>query len=384
MILAVFLLKIRHLGPEDLALALGLALVFPLTALLVALLRPVRPMVAAQIIDRRLGLKDRIGTALDFISRRKPEELSPYASAQVRDAAERATQVAPREAFPISVPRRFVVFAFQLVAVVALVALPTFPEPQPAEAAAPPPEVRGMAVNFDELDGYNEFLRDVHQDAVDEELDEVAEAAEQFNRLLQDLADQRLPYREALDRIAALEQKLARESWEPDPEAERFLKQVGRDLAKSKVTKEAGEALQKNELRKARDEARKASQQVKREPPDRRRLAELRRALKRAAKRQTPSSEDQLERLRKQRGGSSGGRRTRSSRAGPTSGGSSATSASSSGCAGTSSGIASASASSSGSSGISSRWPSRSTWRRAARSCSRCSTAGRGHQPYGP
>ncbi len=297
LILTLFLLKIRHLGPTHFTLIFGLALLFPLSALLVSLLRPIKPMMAAQIVDRRLGLKDRIGSAVDFAER---DELSPYAGAQVRDAARHAASVEPRDAMPLRMPRRAGVFFVQLMVAAALVALPAFPEPAPALASAPPPEVQGMTVEFDELDGFNEFLRDVHQDAVDEEMDEVAQAAEDFNRLLQDLADQRLPYREALDRIAALEQKIARDRWEPDPEAEQFLDQIGRDLQRSKITKEAGTALREKELRKSRDALRKAAQKSKREAPDRRRMEELRRALDRAAKRQPPNLAERQNRLKQQ------------------------------------------------------------------------------------
>lgn len=300
MILAVFLVKVRHLGPEHFSLILGLALFFPLTALLVSILRPIRPMMAAQIVDRRLGLKDQFGSAYDFSTREKGE-IGPYAKVQMEDAASRAASVRIGQAVPIRLPRKLLVFLAQVVAVVILVLLPEFPEPARAQAAAPPPEAQGMAVEFDELDGFNEFLRDVHQDAVDEELDEVAQAAKEFNKLLQDLADQRLQYRDALERIAAIEQKLADQRWEPDPEAERFLKQIGQDLQKSKLTKDAGEALRENELRKARDEVRKTAEQVKREPPDKQRMNELRRALEKAAKRQPPNYDEQLKRLKQER-----------------------------------------------------------------------------------
>lgn len=295
LILAVFLLKIRHLDPDRLPEILGVALLFPVGGLVVSILRPVRPLVAAQIVDRRLGLKDRMGSAWDFATRAEAgAALGPYAGMEVEDAARRAETVKASAALPLRLPRRLAVFAAQLAVVTLLILLPAFPEPAPAEAAAPPPDVQGMAVDFDELAGYNEFLRDVHQDAVDEELDQVAAAAEEFNALLQDLADQRLPYLDALERIAALEQKLADERWEPDPEAERFLEQVGRDLSASKMTKEAGEALRENDLREARDKVREAAQKVEREPPDRQRLEELRRALEAAAKRQPPQS-DQLQ-----------------------------------------------------------------------------------------
>lgn len=299
-LIAIFLLKIGHLENEHLPQVLAVALFFPLAALAAAFLRPVHHAMVAQIVDRRLGLKDLIGSAHDFSSREQ-NELSPFAEYTLQRAAERAVEVQPKEALPLRFPRSLGIFALQLLAVLALTLLPQFPEPAPARAAPPPPDVQGMAVDFDELDGLNQVLQDVHQEALDEEIDEVAEAAEEFNKLLQDLADQRLPYREALDRIAALEQKLAREPWEPDPEAERFLKQVGRDLAKAKVTEKTGEALETQKLREARDEARKAADQVKREPPDRRQLEQLKRALKKAAERQPPDFEQRLEQLEQER-----------------------------------------------------------------------------------
>jgi chemotaxis protein histidine kinase CheA len=295
-LVAVFLLKVRHLEPDVVLQVVAIAVLFPAAALLAALLRPVRPATAAQIVDRRLGLKDLLGSAHDF-SLRREGELSPYAEYTVERAARRARDVRPRDALPLRFPRTLGVFGAQLVVLVVLALLPRFPEPEPAQAAAPPAEVQGMAVAFDELDGINQVLQEVHQEALDEQIDEVAQAAEEFNKLLQDLADQRLPYREALDRIAALEQKLDREPWEPDPEAEQFLKQIGRDLAKAEVTKEAGKALEEQDLRQARDEARKAAEKVEREPPDQRRLEELRRALEQAAKRQPPDADSRLERL---------------------------------------------------------------------------------------
>jgi hypothetical protein len=252
-------------------------------------------MLAAQIADRRLGLKDELGSAYDFGTR--PRLPGRYAAAQISEAAERAGKLRASEAVPLRFPRKLLVFLGQTAAAACLALLPFFPTPERAVAAAPPPTIDGMHVDYDELAGYNGFLREVHQDALDEDLDEVAAAAEEFNELLQDLADERLPYRDALERIADLEQKLAEERWAPDPEVEDYFKAVGRDLARTKLMNKVGEALREQDLQQARDEVRQLAAQTKVEPPDPRRLEELRRAVEQAAKRETPDIDKQMKQL---------------------------------------------------------------------------------------
>jgi hypothetical protein len=296
LLVAALLLKLERWPINHLLLIVAIALAWPLAAVVVALLRPVHPLIAAQIIDRRLQNKDRFGSAWCF-AQQEADDVSPYAAAEMAEARQQASQVKVHQALPLRWPRRLGVFPTQLLGALILLVVPALPQPQPTAVAPPPPTVKGMAVNFDDLEGFNRYLRDVHQEAVNQELDQVAEAAEEFNRLLQDLADQRVPYRQALERIAALEQKLHPHLLPQDQEAEDYLKEVGEELAKASLTKPAGQALQEPELAKARDHLQKAAQQVKREPPDAERLEELRRALAEAAKRQPPDAEKQLRRL---------------------------------------------------------------------------------------
>ncbi len=78
--------------------ALVLAVAHPL---LVWRLRP--PMLgAAQVVDRRLGLADRLGTAVDLLGR--PGPITGLARLQVLDAIEAARAVVPRAVVPIRVP----------------------------------------------------------------------------------------------------------------------------------------------------------------------------------------------------------------------------------------------------------------------------------------
>lgn len=59
--------------------------------------------IAARVVDRRLELADRLGTAVDLLARREP--LAGLARLQVADAFERARAVVPRAAVPLCVPR---------------------------------------------------------------------------------------------------------------------------------------------------------------------------------------------------------------------------------------------------------------------------------------
>lgn len=84
---------------------IGAALGVGLAAALPVLLWRVRPslLAAARVIDRRLALADRLGTAVDLQARRAP--LAGLARLQVADALERARAVVPRAAAPVRVPR---------------------------------------------------------------------------------------------------------------------------------------------------------------------------------------------------------------------------------------------------------------------------------------
>jgi hypothetical protein len=87
------------LRPVALAGAGALAAAFPL------LVRRRRPSVlaAARLADRRLGLADRIGTAVDLL--RRPAPPAGLARLQVADALARARSLTPREVAPVRAPR---------------------------------------------------------------------------------------------------------------------------------------------------------------------------------------------------------------------------------------------------------------------------------------
>lgn len=104
--------------PEYLA---GLLLVSAFIGAAVGLTRPVSLMDAAQLADRRLGLKERLSSGIDFIQRGADD---PMTAAQLADAAGHCSGLRPREVFPFRLPREAKFLAGSLALFLALLFLP--------------------------------------------------------------------------------------------------------------------------------------------------------------------------------------------------------------------------------------------------------------------
>jgi hypothetical protein len=87
----------------------------------VGLTRRVSLMDAAQLADRRLGLKERLSSGIDFMERGAPD---PMTAAQLADAAEHSSRLRAPEVFPFRVPREAKFFAASLLLLCGLVFVP--------------------------------------------------------------------------------------------------------------------------------------------------------------------------------------------------------------------------------------------------------------------
>src|SRR5512147_1668239 len=89
----------------------------------------------------------------------------------------------------------------------------------------------------DDLDAMREFLREVDQRL---QTDEAKAATQEFNQLIEDLANKRLDRTEAFRKMQQLEDRLM-QGREADSKAlEEALKKMGEELKKSEMTKPAG------------------------------------------------------------------------------------------------------------------------------------------------
>lgn len=125
---AALLLLVRDVLPPAapwaaLAAALGPSAI----AFLVGLAAPLPPRAAALLADGRLGLRERLTTALDLVA-----DDSPLAEAQRRDAARAAADVKPAAAVPFTLPPRARWAAPLGALALTLVLLPPVPIPRAA------------------------------------------------------------------------------------------------------------------------------------------------------------------------------------------------------------------------------------------------------------
>jgi len=285
----VALLKTDALADAQAIPWLAAAAALPLLGLVVGLARPVRPLLPAKLLDRAHGLDDRVTNAASFAALPR-DERTPFMDAAIDDARAHASALRPNRAMPLRVPEGVVpMLGLGIgVAVLAFVEVPRFIEERPLSGGIVP-----VLLHEDDLDAFDSGLRDLIDDP--ETPDDVRRAAREFNRLIEDLADERLDRAETLRRIAELERRLS-EARPADPDLLRdSLAQLGRDLERASLADELSSALRDADAARAEAEMRRLAERLRTEQPNRAELERLRQALSRAAENRP---EDRSEELR--------------------------------------------------------------------------------------
>ena len=177
----------------------GLAplLVLPAGAALARLARPLDLVASAYRADGRLGLQERLGTALEWLLSDRPRTL--MAQVMLRDAAERASRVEPRAAFPVRWPRSLgggLLLALLAVALAGLPGhLPWWDDPGAQALEAARRQTRELEQEVREVEGQRETV-------------ELQDLAARVEALARDLARPDLDPQAALQRISALSEEL--------------------------------------------------------------------------------------------------------------------------------------------------------------------------------
>jgi chemotaxis protein histidine kinase CheA len=239
----------------------------------------------AVALDRFHGLADRLSSALSF-SELPGTERTPFMLAAIDDAVAHANKVDPRRAIPFAVPAEWP-FHVAMVVIIAVISLFEIRKHQPIFTAK---TIDAVDVTADDLDAMREFLREIDQRM---QTDEAKAATQEFNQLIEDLANKRLDRTEAFRRMQQLEDKLM-QGREADAKAlEEALKKMGEELKKSELTKPAGEALENKNLSEAEkamhDLAKKLREGGK--GVDKAQLEKMREALKKAGEDQAKRAE---------------------------------------------------------------------------------------------
>lgn len=284
--LVVALTKTAALPEADAWPYLIAAAALPALAAFGGLARRVSPLLAAKLLDRAHDLNDRVGNAVSFAA--EPDRTA-FMDAAIEDARQHASALRPARAMPLRAPMELAIALGLAVGVggLAILEVPRTWEERIVHGGIVP-----VFVHADELEAYESHLREL---LADPETDErVRAAAEDFNRIVEDLADERLDREESLRRIADLERRLA-EARPADQELlADALRELGEDLRRSALADELSAALRDADADRAEDEMRQLAAQL-RQDPRRQDLESLRRALERAAERRAEDRSQQIE-----------------------------------------------------------------------------------------
>ncbi len=244
-------------------------------AILGAVRRFPTPLVATRI-DRASGLSDRLANACAFERRlAKSADEPPETVAMMRAAVADATRHAPRAnvkaATPFSAPRDSrAAIAFAVIS--AAVAGLYWPEEDQCFGAVAVPSPSSQVANLqvdnpvligdDDLEYTRDLLDDLRHTAQDDRDPTLQEFADKVEHLLDKAELGELSKEELLEELAKAEQEYNKGADEHVEETLADLKQTGKELEKSKLTKELGKALEKGDLEKAQQELEKLAQQL--------------------------------------------------------------------------------------------------------------------------
>jgi hypothetical protein len=278
MAVVLVLRKTGHVRETLARAAIGVSLLGVLAPAVWAYLRPLAARAGSVALDRHHGLADRISSALSF-AELPGSERSAFMDLAIEDGVRAARAVDPRRAVPLRSPKDLPVAIAMLFATVGIF-LFEVREHVPILTAK---TIEAVDVTADDLDAMREFLREQEQK---DQTEEAKAATQEFNQLIQDLAEHRLDRTEAFRRMQSLEDKLL-EGREADKKAlEDALQKIGEELKKAELTKPAGEALDSKNLQKAAEEMKKLADKLREKGSaiDKAELEKMREALKEASK----------------------------------------------------------------------------------------------------
>ena len=231
----------------------------------------------ALVLDRFHSLHDRLASALTFAEH---PARTAFMEAAIDDAVRVAPTAEPRAAVPIPWSAAYGLAGGLAVALVAVGLFEVRRHTPLARARMLDP----IDMASDDLDDVKDFLEQLQRR--DSTKDDARAAIEEFNRLVDDIANHRLDRTEAFRRMEELEEKLATPDATERKALEEQVEALGHELEKAELTHPAGKALAEAKLDEARDALRDLSKKVDKArttPIDKARLDQMREALKKAA-----------------------------------------------------------------------------------------------------
>jgi hypothetical protein len=271
----VALRKVGLVGEAHARLALAIEVAGLACAGVVAWAWRLPDRAGARALDRHHGLHDRLASALVFAER---ADRTPFMDAAIEDAVAAAPGARPRLAVPIRAPGALSL-AVGLGGVLSAVLLFEVRSHVPVAVAR---TIDAVEMAPDDLDDVKDFLRQLDEKNGNED---TKAAIQEFNKLVDDIANKRLDRTEAFRRMESLEEKLLTGSEADKKALEAELERVGDEMKKAELTKPAGAALVDAKLDLARDALHDLAKKLRERggTVDKAKLDQMRDALRRAS-----------------------------------------------------------------------------------------------------
>ncbi|MCA9175368.1 MAG: hypothetical protein KDB14_12880 [Planctomycetales bacterium] len=218
----------------------------PLLGIAWAVLRPCRTREAAVAIDRTCGLKDRVATALSFMTGQQSDEIQTL---QIQDAERRVADIDAKSVAPIVAPRGWLAGVSLTSVALLLVFLTTGADSVSADVVEDNPVVLAQAAR---VEAGLEELEEFNQEQLDPELEKLLK---ELGETLEELKSPGADPKEALAKLSEMEAALQAEQQElAKVDAAAALQEIGEALSLAEEMKAAGEAMAQGNLSEAAEE----------------------------------------------------------------------------------------------------------------------------------
>ena len=160
-----------------------------------------------------------------------------------------------------------------------------------------------VALDPDDRAYLDTLLAELRAVALRDRVPELDEFAKQIEQLLKDAELGKISKEHLLDALAKAEDKMSRNAEPDQAELNKQLADMGKELAKEQVTKELGDALQKNDLDKAQQELEKLADKLDKQEMNDKQQEQLAKQLERVAKQmeQRDKQQDQKQQQQQQK-----------------------------------------------------------------------------------
>lgn len=300
-VVALFFYKSRALDFRGLLWTASFAGVLVVAGALWGLLTPLSARYVLKRLDVANQTRDALGSAFDFAARLPAgtdDAQAEFMRAQIRRAEKLLAEVDLRKASRFRRPRDLKALGVVSLAMAGFLAM-SIPVPS-TRASIPPvePPLPSLKIDGDLYQEALDNLKDVEDLAKHLKDKAMFEFLKEYKQLLESLHRGTLTREQFEERYKALMEKYfagAKQNQGNQRQMAEQIKEVGKELSKSKLTKALGEALEKHDLTAAREELKKLVEKMNQGKLSPMEKKELAKAIDRAAKALQNKDAKQLE-----------------------------------------------------------------------------------------